>query len=65
MMISQVLYLELSQTTRSIIRSIQLKELDNNSLHAKLKNFANIRALCCARKFSKRRKLALDELDCF
>ena len=42
-----MLYLELWQTTWSIIRSIQLKELGNNILHTQLKNFAKIRALCC------------------
>ena len=41
-----MLFLELWQTTWSIIRSIQLKELGNNILHTQFLNFAKIRALC-------------------
>ena len=42
-----MLYLDLWQTTWSIIWSIQLKELHNNILHIQFKNFVKIRALCC------------------
>ena len=50
-----MLYLELWQTTWSIIWSIQLKELRNNILHTQFKNFAKMRALCfqSSKKHSK------------
>ena len=41
-----MLYLELWQTTWSIIRSIHLKELGNNILHTRFQHFAKIQALC-------------------
>ena len=45
-MISQMLYLELWQTTWSITRSIQMKELGNDILHTQFKSFAKIQSLC-------------------
>ena len=40
--IPRMLYLQLWQMTSSIIRSIQLKELGNNILHAQFKNFKRL-----------------------